>query len=150
LYPEWLCAVDAPPRRCERGAAAIGPGSTPMRETRAIVVAAAFATIAELAAPSPASAAPLTIAQVSAPQINCVFQKSCQLTVTDTVAKLPPTPGYSGIAVLQSRTASAAKKGVPGAGTTVYLYRVDLSQAQPQTDQMCVTAVEIEFGPVVP
>jgi hypothetical protein len=39
---------------------------------------------------------------------------------------------------------------VPGAGTTVYMYRVDLTGAAAATDQMCVSALTIDFGPIVP
>jgi hypothetical protein len=92
---------------------------------------------------------PLSVVQVAAPNVNCVFDPSCRLTVTDTVANLPPVPGYTGTAVLQSRTASVAPAGVPGAGTIPYIYRVDLTGAAPASDQMCVSSLAVNFGPIV-
>lgn len=112
--------------------------------TTAIVAVA----LASIVVSSTAGAASLTVVQVAAPDVNCVFNASCKLTVTDTVDNLPPVPGYTGKAVLQSRTAVAAATGVPGAGTTVYIYRVDLTGATAATDQMCVSSVAVNFGPI--
>ena len=117
-----------------------------MREMTAAIVVAVL--IAAGGAQTPTHAAALKVVQVAAPAVNCLFAKSCRLTVTDTVANLPPVSGYTGTAVLQSRSARAARRGVPGAGTTVYIYRVDLTQATAKTDQMCVNAVAVDFGPI--
>jgi hypothetical protein len=95
-------------------------------------------------------AQPLTVVPVNAPAVNCLFDTSCRITVSDTVANLPPVAGYTGVARLQSRTATAAASGVPGAGTTVYMYRVDLTGAADATDKMCVSALTIDFGPITP
>ena len=84
-----------------------------------------------------------------APAVNCLFDSSCEITVTDTAANLPAVAGYTGVARPQSRTAKAAASGVPGAGTTVYMYRVDLTGAAAATDQMCVSALTVDFGPIV-
>jgi hypothetical protein len=112
------------------------------------ITAIASATLASILVSLAACAAPLTVVQVGAPDVNCVFNASCKLTVTDTVDNLPPVPGYTGKAMLQSRTAVAAATGVPGAGTTVYIYRVDLTGATAATDQMCVSSVAVNFGPI--
>jgi hypothetical protein len=112
--------------------------------TAAIAIVALVSIVVSLAA----SAAPLTVVQVAAPGVNCIFDASCRLTVTDTVDNLPPVPGYNGKAVLQSRTANAAATGVPGAGTTVYIYRVDLTGAAAASDQMCVSSVAVNFGAI--
>ena len=91
---------------------------------------------------------PLSVVNVAAPNVNCVFDPACRLTVTDTVANLPPSAGYTGTAVLQSRTAGPAPAGVPGAGNVAYLYRVDLTGAAPASDQMCVSSLSVNFGTV--
>ena len=111
-------------------------------------VALACVALASNMAWSSAFAAPLTVALVAAPGVNCNFQTSCSIVVTDSTADLPPVPGYTGRAFLQSRTSKAATSGVPGAGTTVYMYRVDLTAAKAATDQMCVSSVAIDFGPI--
>ena len=112
-----------------------------MKSAPAIVIAAAAAS----AAPGPAHAADLTVVNVSAPAINCVFNASCTVVVTDSVGTLEYTPLGSG-AFLQSRTYPGAS-GAPGAGTTAYEYRVDLTQATGYTE--CLAGVVVNFGPVV-
>jgi hypothetical protein len=114
-----------------------------IRTTAIATVALAFIVVSLAAC-----AAPLTVVQVAVPDVNCVFDASCRLTVTDTVDNLPPAAGYTGKAVLQSRTANAVATGVPGAGTTVYIYRVDLTEATAASDQMCVSSVAVNFGPI--
>jgi hypothetical protein len=90
----------------------------------------------------------LSVVNVAAPNVNCVFGPACKITVTDTVANLPPSPGYTGTAVLQSRTAGPAPAGTPGAGNYAYIYRVDLTGAAPASDQMCVSSMSVNFGAV--
>jgi hypothetical protein len=51
-----------------------------------------------------AFAAPLTVVNVNAPAVNCLFASSCKVTATDTLGIYPPKPGYTGKARLQSRT----------------------------------------------
>jgi hypothetical protein len=95
-----------------------------------------------------AAAAPLTVVTVSAPAINCKFDPSCKITVTDTTANFT-LPGTSGNAFLQSRTWPVGKPGTVGAGKHVYEYRLDLTQLTGLTAQGCVTQLKITFGPVV-
>ncbi len=95
---------------------------------------------------SVAGAAPLTVVKVAAPDINCVFETDCTVIVTDSVGNIA-LPGITGIARLQSRT-FAGQPGAPGAGTTAYEYRVDLTQATAIGDVACVTGLEVDFGPV--
>jgi hypothetical protein len=90
----------------------------------------------------------LSVVNVAAPNVNCVFDPTCRITVTDTVANLPPTAGYTGTAVLQSRTAGPAPAGTPGAGNYAYIYRVDMTNAAPASDQMCVSSLSLNFGAV--
>ena len=106
-------------------------------------------TIAFLAAPAAALATPLKVVTVAAPDLNCVFDPSCKLTVTDTVDDIP-IPGITGKAVVQSRTFSGAS-GAPGEGLTGYEYRVDLTEASaPPRVTACVTDLTIDFGPLTP
>ena len=112
-----------------------------MKSLPGILIAAA----AVLSAPLPAHAADLTVVNVSAPAVNCVFNASCTVVVTDSVGTLEYTPLGSG-AFLQSRTYPGAS-GAPGAGTTAYEYRVDLTQATGYTE--CLAGVVVNFGPVV-
>src|ERR1700687_5719072 len=93
-----------------------------------------------------AQGAPLAVVNVGAPAINCVFNTSCTVTVTDSVGNIP-LPGISGTARLQSRTYVGAPPA-PGAGKHVYEYRVDLTQAVGVLNIPCVTALTINFGPV--
>lgn len=112
-----------------------------MKPAPAILIAAAAA----LSAPVAAQAANLTVVNVSAPAVNCVFNASCIVVVTDSVGTLEYTPLGSG-AFLQSRT-YPGQPGTPGAGTTAYEYRVDLTQATGYTE--CLAGVVVDFGPVV-
>jgi hypothetical protein len=93
-----------------------------------------------------ASAAPLTVVNVAAPDINCVFETDCTIVVTDSVGNIA-LPSITGIARLQSRT-FAGQLGAPGAGKTGYEYRVDLTQATAVGDVACVTGLDVDFGPV--
>jgi hypothetical protein len=95
---------------------------------------------------SVAGAAPLSVVKVAAPDINCVFETDCTIVVTDSVGNIP-LPNISGIARLQSRTFTG-QAGAPGAGKTGYEYRVDLTQATALGDVACVTALNVDFGPV--
>src|SRR5580765_6931642 len=80
-----------------------------------------------LAAMTPAAASPLTVVQVAAPGVNCVFNASCSVTVSDTTGSIPLN-FTAGTPFLQSRTFSGAP-GTPAAGLTGYEYRVDLRSA---------------------
>jgi hypothetical protein len=99
---------------------------------------------AALLAPVAAYGAALTVVNVSAPAINCVFNASCTVVVDDSVGTLQYTPLGSG-AFLQSRT-YPGKIGTPGVGTTAYEYRVDLTQATGYTE--CLAGLVVDFGPV--
>ena len=91
-----------------------------------------------------AQAAALNIVTVNAPAVNCVFDASCTVEVSDAVGNLTYTP-LGGGARLQSRT-FAAKAGTPGAGKTAYLYRVDLTSGTGFTE--CLAGLVINFGPI--
>ena len=91
-----------------------------------------------------AQATTLKVVTVAAPAINCVFDASCSVIVSDDLGSLTYAPGTAGPR-LQSRT-FAAKAGTPGAGKTAYLYRVDLTEPGVITD--CLAGVVLNFGPI--
>jgi hypothetical protein len=93
-----------------------------------------------------AQAASLTVVDVNAPAINCVFHTNCAITVSDHVSDIPMPNQITGKARLQSRTYTAGP-GSPAAGNTGYQYRVDLTQAVPTGEFACVTDLEVDFGP---
>jgi hypothetical protein len=54
-------------------------------------------------------------------------------------------PGVTGAARLQSRTFKGAA-GAPAADNTIYMHRVDLTQAVGKGDTPCVGALVLDFG----
>ncbi len=84
---------------------------------------------------------------VAAPDINCVFNETCLVTVTDSTGLYPPKPGYSGHPKLYTRTFVGAP-GSQAEGLTAYLYRVDFTKANAETDVNCAENLQIRFGDV--
>ena len=111
-----------------------------MRSGAAVGLAAA----AVLCTAKPAFSTQLTVVEVNAPAVNCVFNASCTVTVEDSTATLQFTPFGAG-AFLQSRT-YPGQPGTPGAGLTAYDYRIDLTGALAHTE--CVAGMVVNFGPV--
>lgn len=95
---------------------------------------------------SVAHASALSVVNVNAPAVNCVFNTSCIIVVSDSVGNIP-IPGIAGTAFLQSRTFIGAP-GAPAAGKTGYDYRLDLRNAIGILNIPCVTALRLSFGPV--
>jgi hypothetical protein len=92
------------------------------------------------------SAGPLTVVEVAAPAINCVFSANCTITVTDSVGQLPlANLNQPNTAWLQSRTFTGAA-GTPGAGKTGYEYRLDMTQASGALE--CIGGIVVNFGPI--
>jgi len=92
------------------------------------------------------AAQPLTVVEVNAPAVNCVFQPSCVITVTDTIGHIAlPYIATPGTAWLQSRIYPSAP-GTPAAGKTGYVYRVSLTEAAGSAD--CLLGLVLNFGPV--
>jgi len=88
----------------------------------------------------------LTVVEVNAPAVNCVFNPSCSVTVTNSQGFVPlPFLAAPNTAFLQSRTYSGVA-GAPGAGKTGYEYRLSLTQAGGSAD--CLTGLVLNFGPV--
>ena len=119
---------------------------------RVAVIAAATC----FGAASGARAAPLSVVNVAAPGINCVFSPTkipnspppaCAVVVNDSIGTFTP-PGDSGDARLQSRTYPGTAPA-PAAGDMAYIYRVDLTAVQGATAANCVTTLALDFGPVV-
>jgi hypothetical protein len=109
---------------------------------RSMTALAAFALLA-----SAAEAQPLKVVEVSAPAINCVFNASCTITVSDSIGNILIPTVAPGTAWLQSRTYSG-QPGTPAAGLTGYEYRISLTQASGQAD--CITGFVLNFGPHKP
>jgi hypothetical protein len=107
-------------------------------------IAGICTAIAALFTLGAALAANLKVVNVNAPAVNCVFDASCTIVVTDSVGNLTFTPLGNG-ARLQSRTFTA-KPGTPAAGKTGYLYRVDLTSGAGFTE--CTAGLVVNFGPV--
>ncbi len=112
------------------------------RKAALFLIAFAFAS-----APFMAQAAPLTVVNVGAPAVNCVYNTSCVVTVSDAVGYFTP-PGDAGAARLQSRTYPGIAPA-PAGGKFAYVYRVDMTQAKSIAADNCVTRMQIKFGPVV-
>ena len=107
-------------------------------------------------AASGAHAVPLSVVDVAAPAINCVFNATpipnvpppaCQVVVNDSIGVFTP-PGDIGVARLQSRTYPGTAPA-PAAGDMAYVYRVDLTAVKGVTAANCVTKLALKFGPVV-
>lgn len=105
-----------------------------------------LATAVLFALPATAIAAPLTVVDVNAPAVNCVFNTTCKITVNDTLGNIA-VPGAVGTARLQSR-AFVGSAGAPAAGKNGYMYRVNLTQSIAVGKIVCVTALKLDFGPV--
>jgi hypothetical protein len=105
----------------------------------------AFAALAML--PGGADAQPLKIVEVSAPAINCVFNATCKITVSDTSGNILLPTVSPGTAWVQSRTYTG-QPGTPAAGLTGYEYRISMTQASGQAD--CITSFTLNFGPHKP
>lgn len=106
----------------------------------------ALAVVAAAMAASAAHAEALTVVEVNAPAVNCVFNPACTVTVNDSTGALAlPFITTPGTAWLQSRTYPGAP-GTPAAGKTAYVYRLSMTQAAGYAD--CVKGLVLDFGPV--
>jgi hypothetical protein len=106
---------------------------------------AALSTVM-LAVPSAAEAEQLTIVEVNAPAVNCVFRPDCIIPVTDSLGLIQlPFIAAPGTAWLQSRIYTSVA-GTPAAGKTGYVYRVSLTEASGNAE--CLSGLVLNFGPV--
>jgi hypothetical protein len=118
-----------------------------MRMSRRLRLCAAAAL---LALPAAAQGASLSVVEVSAPDINCVFHAGlpCVITVTDSIGDIALPATATGKARLQTRTFTGGP-GSPATGKTGYDYRVDLSQVVSTFETPpCVTDIAVDFGVV--
>ena len=115
-----------------------------MARLKSVLPIVAFA-LASL--PLAAQAAPLSVVNVGAPAVNCVFNVTCTEVVTDSVGNFA-VPGAVGVARLQSRT-SPGIPPAPAGGKMDYEYRIDLTSTSAATGSICVTKMQMAFGPVV-
>jgi hypothetical protein len=105
-----------------------------------------LAVAATLGSSGGATAAPLTIVEVSAPAINCVFDTTCRIFVDDTTGVIAmPFLAAPGTAWLQSRHFTGSP-GAPAAGLHGYEYRISLTQASGFGE--CLAGFVIAFGPI--
>lgn len=95
-----------------------------------------------------AEARDLTIVTVGAPEINCVFDQDCRITVSDFSAPIVLS-GVAGEGFLQSRTQPPGETGTPGAGLYAYEYRVEVSHADNAAGIVnCVNGLTVPFGDI--
>jgi len=89
----------------------------------------------------------LTVANVGAPAINCVFDTDCTITVSDFVDEFT-VPVARPDARLQSRSQPPGEAGTPGAGLYAHEYRVDVTPAAGTTAIVCVRRLSLDFGQI--
>jgi hypothetical protein len=90
----------------------------------------------------------LNVVTVAAPAVNCVFNATCTIVVTDSIGQLPlGNLENPNTAWLQSRTFTGAA-GTPAAGKTGYEYRLDMTKASGALE--CVAGLVVNFGPLTP
>jgi hypothetical protein len=100
--------------------------------------------LAALACPAPVHAIDLVVVDQSMLQFVCMFDGDCSMSVLPRDIGALPTAQRGSDPRLQS-FAFAAKPSSPAAGTTVYVYRVDLTKTDSNTE--CLAGVTINFGP---
>lgn len=103
---------------------------------------------AATAAPA-APAASLTFVNVSAPNVNCLFDADCDIFPDDTTA-LFTFDGMDGAGFLQSRLWPRGELGTAGGGLFPYLYRIDMRELVGPGNPACISQFSLDFGPVVP
>jgi hypothetical protein len=94
--------------------------------------------------PCAANAGALTIVEVAAPAVDCVFSPICSILPTDSTAPIP-LAFTAGSGFLQTRTFFGIA-GTPGSARTAYEYRVDLRSAA--GDVNCLLGLVVNFGPI--
>jgi hypothetical protein len=113
---------------------------------RGFILAVTALSSALLAGAFSAKAQPLTVVEVGAPAVNCVFRVSCTIPVSDSTGTIElPYLATPGTAWLQSRTYTG-EAGAPAAGKTGYEYRISLTEASGTAD--CIGGLVVNFGPV--
>jgi len=86
----------------------------------------------------------LRIVEVSSPEINCVFDRDCRITVNDFSERFT-LPFATGQGFLQSRQYPIGEPGTKAEGLYPYLYRIDLTQMRNETAARCIRSVKFDF-----
>ncbi len=89
----------------------------------------------------------LAVVDVRAPDVWCVFDTDCRVTVQDEVDEFVVGPS-TGRAFLQSRLLPRGQQGTPAEGLYAYLYRLDLTDLVGITAIPCIREMKIDFGPI--
>jgi hypothetical protein len=117
-----------------------------------LACAAALLATAAQAQDRPAQPVSLKIVKAASHTIDCVFKSGTDCTGGGTAGSAGVSifslAGATGNALMQNSTALAAPN-TPGAGRTVYFYRVDLTEVSAIGDFACITDITIDFGPIV-
>lgn len=103
----------------------------------------ALTTFALYAWLTPVRSEPLSIVNIGAAALNCVYDTACGFVVADTAAPIPIL-GLAGRVVLQTRTFTGGA-GSPAAVKTGYAYRVNLTGA---VGSRCVSALKLPFAAI--
>lgn len=104
-----------------------------------------FVGLAPGLAAAPAHATDLTVVHQSALEFVCMFDGDCRSRVVPAgMGPITPPEPSSDPRLIASNF--PAKPGTPGDGTTVYLYRVDLTTADKASE--CLSGVVLNFGPL--
>jgi hypothetical protein len=96
-------------------------------------------------AANPIHAADLTVIRQNAQEFICTFESDCRpgAASSDAGPIIPPEPSSDPRLFASS---FPAKAGTPGAGATVYLYRVDVATTNKASE--CLSGVVLNFGPL--
>ena len=95
-----------------------------------------------------ASTSSLTVVNVGAPAINCVFDSDCTIIVDDSSADVV-LPLATGTGFLQTRTFPIGEAGTQAEGLYAYLYRIDLRNVTANSGVTpCVWQYTVDFGAV--
>ncbi len=89
------------------------------------------------------------IAEVSAPDINCVFDTDCVITVNDTT-DIITLPLGTGSGFLQTRTWPVGEPGTQAEGLYGYEYRIDVRGIAGTLAIPCVSSFQLSFPNLVP
>lgn len=129
----------------------------PIRQITALIILTLFVFLAAqwsgaVAAATNAPAAPtavLNFVNVSAPDVNCLFDADCAIFVDDSTAFFT-FDSTSGAGFLQSRLWPRGEMGTTGGGLFPYLYRIDMRELVGPGNPACISEFSLDFGPVVP
>lgn len=93
---------------------------------------------------APIHATDLTVVHQSTLEFVCMFDGHCRSGITPAGVGAIPRPEPSSDRRLFA-SSFPAKPGAPGEGTTVYLYRVDLTTVDKASE--CLSGIMLNFGP---